>query len=394
MEREGFQEDAPGRLVAAKVLERAPGDRIIEHKGRAFVPDELPPRMDLSPILARLVVPLMEAARALGRLDGMDSQSPVLRPIWLREVRSSSAIENTVASAEEVVLAAVGQRYDREAPREVLNHLRALELGLGSDAPFSRQILLEMHRVLMHDVRGGQLSPGAFRTGQVYIGDPRRGFSSARFVPPPATELGRLMADLERFVTDPPSDIPGLVAIGIAHYQFEAIHPFRDGNGRLGRLLISRALCREGLLGRPLVTVSSSIDANRPRYYQLLRRVSTHGDWASWLEFFVEMVRREAVDVARRSEMLRALREDFVRRLESTRITPGMLPLLDALFERPATTAALVAERLGVTDMTARRYIEKFEQAGILHEATGRDYARRYVASEIIDLVELDLPRA
>jgi Fic family protein len=393
MEREGLQDGAPGRLVAARVLERSPGDRIIEHKGQAFVPDDLPPRVDLGPILARQVIPLMEAARALGRLDGMDSQSPVLRPIWLREVRSSSAIENTVASAEEVMLAAVGHRYDREAPREVLNHLRALEHGLASEAPFSRQLVHDMHRLLMQDVRGGQLSPGAFRTGQVYIGDPRRGFAGARFVPPPATEVGRLMADLERFVTEPPADIPRLVAIGIAHYQFEAIHPFRDGNGRLGRLLVSRALCREGLLGRPLVTVSASIDANRSRYYELLRRVSTHGDWESWLAFFIEMVRREAVDVARRSDMLRALREDFVRRLEATRITPGMLPLLDVLFERPATTAALVAERLGVTDMTARRYIEKLEQAGILHEATGRDYAKRYVAPEIIDLIELDLPR-
>jgi Fic family protein len=389
MRPEDFIDGAPGELVEVQVSERP---ITAGQSGWAFVPDLLPPSLDLGPLLGPLGVTLVDAAKALGRLDGMDSQSPVLRPIWLREVRSSSAIENTVATAEEVALAAAGQSFEYGAPREVLNNLRALELGLGSSQPLTLGLMRHMHRVLLDDVRGADLHPGELRGGQAYIGDPRRGFSAARFVPPPASELARLVDNLIEFINSPPPDMPQLVAIGIAHYQFETIHPFRDGNGRLGRLLISRSLCREGLLSRPLVTVSASIDANRPRYYDLLRRVSTHADWHAWLSFFAEAVRHEAIDVARRSELLRALRVDFAARLERDRLTPGMDRLLMALFERPATTAALIRESLGVSDLTARRYLDRFEAAGILHEVTGGAYAKRYVAPEIIDLIEVDLP--
>ncbi|MFT5422800.1 MAG: Fic family protein [Phycisphaerales bacterium] len=330
--------------------------------------------------------------RALGRLDGLDAGSPVLRPIWLREARSSSAIENTVATAEEVALVASGLEFEHSAPREVHNNLRALEHGLASSLPLSRRLLLEMHGLLLEGVRGGEARPGEFRGGPVYIGNASRGFSAARFVPPPAQEIERLIANHERFVNDPPEGFGELLAIGIAHYQFEAIHPFRDGNGRLGRLLISHGLCKHGLLSRPLVSVSAYIDAHRPRYYELLLRVSTHGDWAAWLAFIVDAVSHEATDAARRSGLLTALRADYLRRLGESRVTERMEPLIDALFERPATTAGLIASSMGVTDATARRYIDRFVGAGVLIEVTGKGYAKRYIASEIIELIERDLP--
>jgi len=392
MNRSDFTADSPGRLVSVRVPEPARrGQEPAWADGLAFVPDELPPRLEIGPILEALWVPVGDAMRAIGRLDGLDAGSAVLRPIWLREVRSSSAIENTVATAEEVALVASGLEFEHTAPREVHNHLRALEHGLGSSLPLSRRLLLEMHRMLLEGVRGGDRRPGEFRDVAVYIGTRRRGFSAARYVPPPSDDVERLIVDLERFA-NAPSPLGDLLTIGIAHYQFEAIHPFRDGNGRLGRLLISHTLCRQGLLRRPLVSVSSYIDAHRSRYYELLLRVSTHGDWGAWLAFFVEAVRHEAVDVARRGGMLAALREDYLVRLGDSRITERMTPLVDLLFERPAVSAGGVAGAMGVTEATARRYIERFVGAGILFEVTGKEYAKRYVAPEIIDLIECDLP--
>ncbi|MFG0307416.1 MAG: Fic family protein [Phycisphaerales bacterium JB040] len=395
MKRSDFTPQAPGVLVPTSVMERTRvGADPVSVEGLAFLPDELPPALDHEGLFASLWAPANRAMRAVGRLDGLDAGSPVLRPIWLREARSSSAIENTVATAEEVALVASGLEFEHAAPREVHNNLRALEHGLSSPLPLSRRLLLEMHALLLEGVRGGDLRPGEFRTGPVYIGNAARGFSAARFVPPPGPEVERLIGNLERFVNEPPEELGELLTIGIAHYQFEAIHPFRDGNGRLGRLLISHAMCKHGLLRRPLVSVSSYIDAHRPRYYELLLRVSTHGDWGSWLEFFVEAVGHEAADTARRSGMLTELRADYLRRLGESRVTERMEPLVDALFERPATTAALVSSSMEVTDATARRYIDRFVEAGILTEVTGRDYAKRYVAPEIIELIERDLPEA
>lgn len=364
-------------------------------EGWAFVPPELPPVLDWERVLGRLWDPLSRASAALARLEGIDATVPVLRPIWIREVQASSEIEGTVATIEEVALAATGHAFERDAPREVWNNLRALEHGISSPQGFSRGLLREMHAILFEGVAGETDRPGEFRQTPAYIGDPRRGFGQARFVPPPPERVEGLLADLERYVNREDRHTPALVRVALAHYQFEAIHPFADGNGRLGRLLVARSLCKEGLLSRPLVSISAYIGRRRAVYYGGLLRVSTHGTegaWEEWLRFFLEAVADQARDVELRSARLRGLREDMVARVASRREpSDAMVRLIDALFEQPALSVPGAAERLGQPQTTVRRNVERLVEEGILTEATGGKYDRRYVAPAIIKVAEEEI---
>jgi Fic family protein len=273
MERDQFTEYASGILVPTM------GGAV------AFVPAPLRTTFEISPSAVRL---LDQASNALGMLSGVGRLLPnphlLASPYLRREAVLSSRIEGTQSTIADVYAAEAGQTqlfHDGADVREVQNYVEAHEFGLGrlSELPLSLRLIRELHEHLMRGVRGADQMPGQFRTSQNFIAAPGATIAEARYVPPPLSEMKQRLDDLERFLHD--QTLPPLVQIALAHYQFEAIHPFRDGNGRVGRLLISVFLCERGLLPQPLLYLSAYFERTRANYYDLLMRVSTHGDWDS-----------------------------------------------------------------------------------------------------------------
>jgi Fic family protein len=259
--------------------------------------------------------------------------------------------------------------------REVLNYVDAVDFGLQRlrSLPVSRALLCEVHRVLMRDVRGGEPGkrPGEFRRTQNWIGGSSP--DNALYVPPPYAEVDQAFSDLERFLHDEAGEIPPLVRIGLAHAQFESIHPFVDGNGRLGRLLIAFWLSENGLLRDPLLYLSLFFKEHRQTYYDLLQETRTTGDWRRWLAFFLEGVTRIAREAADTAARIHALREDLRDQLQSTgRRTTNSLILLDRLFRQPAVTVSTVQRIVGTSQPTALSLTNQFVKLGILEETTGK----------------------
>lgn len=401
-----FKAGFPGRLVPTTGWDlrmRAQVPERVAVRGMAFVPNPLPPEVDRDRFVGRVSDELLAAQTHLARLDGSVSELPhpdlLLRPFRLREAKMSSQIEDTFASVEEIALAAADRPAPRDEVYEVGNYLRALDYGLTSDLPLSGRLFTEMHKLLLRGVRGKDRRPGEFRSIQVMIGDGVRGFAGARFVPPPPGEvLRQCLSDFERFL-NPDSDrrgtrtrYPKLIEIAMAHYQFECIHPFSDGNGRLGRLLAAISLCRDGLIRRPLVYVSAYLEQHRQRYYDLLLRVSTDGDWESWVRFFCEAIATQAADAVTRAGRLRDLRQQYIDSVTAKRASTLALRLIDLLFESPVVRATLTAERLGISVRAAQNHVDRLVDKGILEEVTGGTYGRLYVARDILRAVEDDGP--
>jgi Fic family protein len=360
----------------------------------AFVPDPLPPRLEWTGVLGRLTEPLLEAQRQVARLDGMASRladaAMIARPLRLREATLSSRIENTIATVEEVSLFEAQQAPAREDVVEVSNYDRALEHGLNSPLPISMRLVREMHRVLLRTVRGENMQPGEIRDIQNYIGDEARGFADARFVPPPPGEpLRQCLDEWERFVNRPSEPrLPDLVRVGLAHYQFEAIHPFRDGNGRIGRLLIALSMCRMRLVSEPLLYVSGHFEAHRQRYYDLMLGVSRDGEWEAWLRFFLEAVAVQGADAQRRADRLLRLHKEYVDRVTRARASALLVRLINQLFRHPAVTAKRACKLLQVTHPTAQKHIDTLLRHGILEQVSPGHYGRLYVARGVLRAVE------
>lgn len=399
MESTRFTANAPGRLVPSRAVEVDVVRGVREVRQRdvlAFIPNDLPPRGLTAEAIGSLLPAIVRAERAVARLDGLSRgfSNPwlVARPLMRREAESSSRIEDTIATAEEVALYQAGYGTARNETVEVANYLDALQHGLSSPLPVSIRLICEMHQRLLHNVRGGRARPGQVRTDQNRIGGSEADASTARFVPPPAGEpLQQGMAALERFVNHPPPELPSLVAVALAHYQFEALHPFGDGNGRVGRAIAALTLCKIGLIGHPLVYVSGHFDRHRQTYYDLLLRVSTHGDWLSWIAFFLEALEDQARDASLRIDRLRALYDTQRVDLQRGRAVATSLALLDHLFESPAVTAASAQRALKMTDPTARGAISRLEHIGLLSEFTGKEYGKVWVARPILDIINADL---
>ena len=357
----------------------------------AFVPPSLPARLSLS---ADLVQALSEADRAIGELSGVGTWLPdpyiLIAPFLRREAVLSSRIEGTEATVTDLVL------FEAQAPtaprtddvHEVGNYVIALEQATDPDRqlPLSLRVIRDIHHTLMTGVRGDRATPGEFRRSQNWIGPPGCLLADATFVPPPVDEMTTCLHDLEMYLhaTVP---IPPLVRIAAVHYQFEAIHPFLDGNGRVGRLLISLLLQEWGLLPKPLLYLSAFFESRRDEYYDRLLMVSTHGDWESWLRFFLEGVAAGSTDVIDRARKMIGLRQEYHRRLQVTRSSALLLKLVDHLFESPAIRITMAQEHLGVTFRAASLNVQKLVDAGILHEVTGRARDRVFVAREILALL-------
>lgn len=400
-----FQAGFPGRLIPTIGYNRRVRNGIEEPvpvAGEAFLPDPLPPKgVDRDAFIGRLYPGISAAEQALVRVDATTFSLPnaelLLAPFRRREAKLSSQIENTIASVEEVALVEVDRPPARGDAVEVYNYLRALDHGAESPLPLCVRLFHEMHALLMEGVRGDEKQPGRFRSRQNHIGGADERFEAARFVPPPAGEhLDACMRDLEAFLNPdgvrPPREVryPQVIEAAMAHYQFEAIHPYADGNGRLGRLIAGLMLSKSGPLSRPIVYISAYFEKHRREYYDLLLRVSTHGDWESWCRFFCDAVATQAEDGLCRARRLLDLRDEFVRRVTQPRWSSLLPQLVQRLFERPAVRVGQVAEMFSLSPQGAQNLIDRLASVGVLEEVTGGEYGRVYVAREIVRAIEED----
>jgi Fic family protein len=359
------------------------------HAYVAYFPAPLPRRFDLP---GDLVVLLGEAEAALGRLAGVGQLLPnpslLIRPYLLREAVASTMIEGTQASLAEIFeIGAAGGQPNADV-EEVLAYVDAMEWAVTAAArlPISNRVLLEIHRRLLTGVRGAERRPGEFRRTQNWIGSPGSTLDGASFVPPPPDVLGELLADWERFANEAP-EMPLLVQDALLHVQFETIHPFLDGNGRLGRLMLVLFLIVRGRLTAPLLYLSAGIERERERYYSALSATRTEGDALPWIRLFLETVRSQSVDAVLRSERIIELRERY-RAVATDLGSVNAMAVVDLVCENPIATTRLVEARLGVARPTALRLLRQLEAAGVLEEArAGARGQRRYVARELMDVV-------
>ena len=356
----------------------------------AFVPALLPPKLQYD---EGLVVSLSRADAALSELSGLGRHLPnphlLIAPYVRREAVLSSRIEGTKASLSDLLrdeAAAPLVRAEDNDVLEVRNYVSAMEYGLErlKKLPLSLRLVREIHGRLMKGVRGEHGTPGEFRRSQNWIGPAGSTPETAPYVPPPADYLNEALSDWERFLHER-EVFPDLVQCAIMHEQFEAIHPFLDGNGRVGRLLITLFLVERGRLSQPLLYLSAYIEAHRQEYYDLLQRVRTRGDWLAWVRFFLTGVTEIATEAVRHASQLMDLREKFRTRL---RDKPTPLALLDELFLNPYMSVARAQKVLKVSNPTARKAVILLQQKGLLKEVTGREWGKLYLAAPIMEVIE------
>jgi len=362
---------------------------------RAFIPAPLLPDAPLI-VDAEMQLLLSGADRAIGRLDAATELLPnpdlFVAMYVRREAVFSSQIEGTEASLVDLLEfeAQAARRGNKGDVQEVVNYVRAMNYGLArlKDLPLSLRLMREIHAELLRDARGGQREPGEFRRSQNWIGPPGCPLSEAIFVPPPPQEILSAMGELERFLHDD-IPMPPLIKCGLAHAQFETIHPFLDGNGRMGRLLITFLLCWRGVLKHPMLYISDYFKRYRQEYYERLQRVRDHDDWEGWMQFFLkglQTVALEATETARRIQTMRDQYRDLIgRKIRGTAI--GFV-LLDYLFEMPMVNVKLVAQRIGRSYPVANDLVGTFLDLGLLIETTGQRRNRIYSFQPYLDLFE------
>ena len=361
---------------------------------RAFIPAPLPPEPPLATD-AELTRLLSEADHALGRLDGVTSILPnpdLFVSMYVRhEAVLSSQIEGTQSTLEDVLqfeLDTKGKEHPKDVA-EVVNYVRAMNYGLKrlNELPLSMRLIREIHAQLLEGVRGANRTPGEFRRSQNWIGPANCTLKTATFVPPPVHEMQEALANLEKFLHE--AGFPTLILCGLAHAQFETIHPFLDGNGRVGRLLITLLLCQRGILKSPLLYLSHYLKFHRAEYYDRLMAIRNDGNWEAWLKFFlkgVTEVSRSATETARRILELRRTHQSLIR--SKTINQANALGLLDYLFEQPIVNARLIGERLKCAFVTADKLLKQFSDFGIVKEVTGGHRNRRYEYTPYLALFE------
>lgn len=356
----------------------------------AFVPSPLPPEVNLS---WRLLDLALRAERKVGHLQGTGRVLPnphlLIQPFARREAVLSSRIEGTQASIGDLLLFEIGNPApEQHDVREVANYVAALEYGLTrvEQLPVSLRLIRELHSKLMTGVRGDSQAPGEFRRVQNWIGKPGTKIVQATYVPPPVAEMHAALDAFEKFLHSK-SHLPALIRLALVHYQFEAIHPFFDGNGRVGRLLITILLQTERLLDQPLLYLSAFFEKHRDEYYERLLNVSKRGAWDEWVEFFLRAVHDQAEDAVRRAGALLELREQYRSRVTEGRHSALMLGIIDRLFQSPAVTITGLARDVGASYPAAKQNVEKLVAARIL-EPLSETRNRAYMAREILALIE------
>lgn len=392
-----FEQSPAGHLVKV----RRPSDAAFW----AFVPNPLPPKLDLDVGLLRT---LSDAAARVGELEGLARTLPnphiFIQPLIRLEAVVSSRIEGTQTELADLFAYEAGQslvvesRQDRtesdirevlEYLREVANYVRAIKNGLArlASLPLSLRLIRELHATLMEGVRGEHRTPGEFRTSPNWIGPPHCDANGATYVPPPPEEMATALDSFEKYL-HASDEYPPLVRLAFVHYQFEAIHPFLDGNGRIGRLLLALLLVHWELLSQPLLYLSQYFEHHRDDYYDLLLAVSAEGAWREWVEFFLKGVAEQARVTNDRARALLDLQQEWRERLTAPRASALPLRLVDSLVESPVITIPRAQETLGVGSYhTARNQVLKLEKAGILREVTGESHGKVYVAPQVLRIL-------
>lgn len=367
----------------------------------AYVPNPLPPDLNWAEVQHRLQRKIRHTVLALGEVNGLYKRGTVardsLRSLWIREAKSSSAVEDIHTTAEDMVFAGMARKQveGRSAASQAWKYVETLEYGVASDLPTSRRLMLEMHRVLLTGVprEPGESDPrpGEFRDIHVMIGaqggDPRQ----ARFIPPPPGAIfDECLNAFEQFANSEENEIDPLVALAMRHYQFEAIHPFRDGNGRIGRVLVARDLVKSGLLEAPVVYLSAHIKRHKSTYNDLLLGVSLRNEWEAFVEFMLDAILTQAREAGIRAARLLDLRERYLRELVAASAPARLNGLVNRLFKIPVINAAEAEVELGVQKAQVYKDIAMLERVGVLTEVTGRKKDRDWSAREILHLIDTD----
>lgn len=374
MDKSKFSQNSPGNIVPVPTQ---------WGEDYAFVPKPLPPIWRFPEHLWPL---LTEARQQVGILEGLGRTLPnpaiLLRPMADREAIRSSRLEGTYASPRELLLFELepreskSERDPRNDHREVYNYRRALIHGTESGQPLSLRLIQELHEILLTGVRGTNKSPGQFRNIQVAIG------STGRFIPPPPVAIANCLGDLESHFSEGESEIDGLVDCFLCHYQFETIHPFTDGNGRVGRVLLAIMMQQRLKMSKPWLYMSEYFEKFKDEYVSHLFNVSAKADWTGWIEYCLRGTLQQAKDTISRCEKLRAIRERFMSQITESGGSVRLNQIVEGMFHSPFIRVADLPTRLGVTYPTAKADIDRLVEANILQELPGA-YPKTYFAPEV-----------
>ena len=356
------------------------------------MPNPLPPEINYDRELIRL---LSEADRLLGELSGTGSllRNPYLliAPYIRREAVASSRIEGTQASLSDLFFFEAAESEEQKVPDvlEVRNYVKAMEYGLKrlKDLPISSRLISEIHGILMEGVRGEHLTPGEFRRSQNWIGSPGGLLNEATYVPPPVEEMHQALSDWEKYLHSNPEETT-LIQCALLHYQFEAIHPFLDGNGRIGRLLITFFLCERGYLTQPLLYLSAFFERFRHEYYSRLLDVSKKGEWWKWIEFFLRGVVSQSKDALSDAKKILGLHVEYQTKLEKTKKIPESAHrLIDEIFLNPVISISGLSKTWKLPFNSVKTGVLRLVKIGILKEMEGRKKNKLYIASELMNLL-------
>lgn len=373
-------------------IEQSPSGQIIKASTgyKAFIPAALPPKFEWD---NALVYSLSRADFLLGKLAREGSRLPnphlLLRPFITREAVLSSKIEGTQATLGEILAADSGMSVKKNPGdlQKVQNYIKALDYGTKrlKELPLSLRLIKEIHESLMQGVRGSHATPGEFRRTQNWIGSPGCTLNTAKFVPVPPDDLLDVLSKFERFLHN--RQLPPLVHIALCHYQFEAIHPFLDGNGRVGRLLITLLLIEQKILPSPLLYLSAFFEATRDEYYRQLYSVSKDGTWRDWLIYFFNGVAVQSEDVLSRAERINELLQTWKIMVASSSSSVA-IDIVERLAVNPYVTINKISEDLGVAYSTAQRGIQKLETANIIQKTSDNKRGKVYCATEVLSILE------
>lgn len=361
---------------------------------KPYVPDALPLGcLDVSQLIGKVGTANAAIARYDGLLLSVVNPSVMLSPLTQREAVLSSRIEGTQATVDEVLEYEAGIEFDPEKTndiQEVVNYRKALLLASEAleKGPIDLQLILQMHSVLMNSVRGSRKQPGQFRSEQNWIGSDGCTIKNAKFVPPSPDGLMDYLNAFETYLAG--DDIDTLVHAAVVHAQFEILHPFSDGNGRIGRLLIPLFLFQKRALDSPMFYLSEFLEANRETYYQRLRAITTKGDWTGWVAFFLDAVRQQALNNTTRVKGILGLYDEMKSRVQAATHSQYTPAILDALFDRPIFRSSDFTERSGVPEATAKTSLRQLREAGVLstlRESRGNQ-AAVLAFTELVNLAE------
>lgn len=357
------------------------------HGQKAFVPNALPPLLDGGSLWRDLG----ETMQAVGNLNGISRRLPnplmVIRPLQRREALTSSSMEGTHASPDDLVLFEAGEEQAGDDAREVYHYIKALDSATASldHLPISRRMICDTHRILLSGLskfRGANKRPGEYKVHQNFIGG--RSIEEARFIPPPPQEAELAMNDLEEYMNQEAPSIPPVIDAALIHYQFESIHPFAYGNGRVGRIMIPIYLMSKKVFDAPILYISPYIEENKDEYIDLMYEVSCRGSWNDWIRFFLKAVRETCDDTIKTIDMLLALHARYRKQAHEISRSSRMQAIVDSLFEKPVLSVRDASAIAKVTYPAAATAIAKLVESGILRELSTPTSPKRFIALDVV----------